>query len=129
MLMVMRRLLVIATALAPLAAHAGPVDTIARVAKTREGAALTLTFQPDACTLTATAEIDARIPLRAVAWSMTKETDGTNDAIVTARCKDGSACVVMGKAQPRYSFRLATGARDARVMLKDLKGLTAHCAK
>jgi hypothetical protein len=108
-------------------AYAGPIDTIARVAKARDGSALTLTFDAAACTLTATAENDARIPLKKVAWSMTKETDGTNDAVVTVRCKDGSACVASGKAQPRYSFRLATGAREARSMLKDLKALSTKC--
>ena len=123
------RLFVLAVWLVPAAALAGPIDAVARVAKTRDGAALTLSFQATACTLTATAENDARIPLKKVSWSMTKETDGTNDAIVTARCKDGSACVASGKAQPRYSFRLAAGAREARAMLKDLKGLASHCAK
>ncbi len=109
------------------AAHAGAIDAIARVAKARDGSTLSLTFDATACTLTATTDSDARIPLKKVAWSMTKETDGTDDAIVTARCKDGGACVASGKAQPRYSFRLATGAREARGMLKDLKALSTKC--
>ena len=123
----MTRMLAVLGVLLPALAQAGPIDAIARVAKARDGGTLKLTFDAAACTLTATAENDARIPLKKVAWSMTKETDGTNDAIVTARCSDGSACVASGKAQPRYSFRLATGAREARAMLKDLKALPAHC--
>jgi hypothetical protein len=119
---------IVATMLAPVLAHAGPIDAIARVARTRDGGALALTFQPASCTLTAgTSQGEQHVPLRNVSWSMTKETDGTNDAIVTARCANGDACVAAGKPHSRYSFRLATGAREARAMLKDLKGLVAHC--
>jgi hypothetical protein len=120
---------IVATVIAPGLALAGPIDAIARVAKARDGGALTLTFQADPCTLTAaTSEGEQRVPLRQVTWSMTKETDGTNDAIVTARCANSEACVAAGKPQLRYSFRLATGAREARAMLADLKRLIAHCA-
>ena len=124
----MRSLVAVLVAL-PLVASAGPIDKVARVARSRERGPLTLTFQADACTLTAALEsVELVVPLREVSWSMTKETDGTNDAVVTARCTKGDDCVTAGKRTSRFAFRLATDARQARAALKDLKGLVAHCA-
>lgn len=101
---------------------AGPFDPIARSARTDNGAVLS--FDAKACEIRVTgAEPQLAVPLRKVTWSMTKETSG--DAVVTARCPGKAATCISGL--PRYSFRLATTAREARKQFTVLKRFTTNC--
>ncbi len=120
-----------------------PFAAIGGVVRARvNGETVSARFDAKACAVRirvsgGTTELD--IPLRKVAWSMTTEKRGADSQIVvTARCSSKDHLCITGTTaaasssrepvvQPRYAFRLAAAAVEARKRFGELKKLTAHC--